>query len=72
MWLHLNDMSKKEFIEGKHYYLQNGLIIMTERYHKERGYCCGSKCMHCPYEPRHEKGNKNILPDEVDNNKQIK
>lgn len=65
-------MAKKEFIEGKHYYLQNGLIIMTERYHKERGFCCGSKCMHCPYEPRHEKGNKNILPDEVDNNKQIK
>jgi hypothetical protein len=43
-------MEKKQFIEGIHYYLDNGRVIMTEVYHKERGYCCGSGCKHCPYE----------------------
>ena len=43
-------MEKKQFIEGVHYYLDNGRVIMTEVYHKERGYCCGSGCKHCPYE----------------------
>jgi hypothetical protein len=22
-----------------------------------RGKCCGNGCLHCPYEPRHERGN---------------
>jgi hypothetical protein len=56
-------MGKKEFIEGIHYYLENGLIIMTEKYHIERGQCCGSGCKHCPYEPKKEKGNKKIKTD---------
>lgn len=49
---------KKDFIEGIHYYLQNGLVIMTEEYHKQRGYCCGSGCKHCAYEPQNTKDNK--------------
>jgi len=36
-------------IEGKDYYLENDLIVMTEAYHLKRGYCCGNKCRHCPY-----------------------
>jgi len=32
------------------YYFDNGLMVMTEQYHMHRGYCCGSKCRHCPYE----------------------
>lgn len=51
---------KQGFEEGKDYYLENGAIIMTERYHKKRGVCCGSGCRHCPYEPQHQKGNKKI------------
>lgn len=43
-------MGDKEFIEGIHFYLDNGRVIMTELYLKERGYCCGNKCKHCPYE----------------------
>ena len=31
------------------YYFENGLMVMTEAYHRNRGYCCGSKCRHCPY-----------------------
>jgi hypothetical protein len=26
----------------------------------ERGTCCGCGCTNCPYEPRHEKGSKQI------------
>lgn len=51
---------KKEFIQGIHYYLENGLVIMTEQYHKERGFCCGSGCKHCCFEPKHVKNNKNL------------
>jgi hypothetical protein len=36
--------------EGTDYYLENGLIVLTERYLNARGYCCGSGCRHCPYE----------------------
>jgi len=32
------------------YYFENGLMVMTEAFHLKRGYCCGSKCRHCPYE----------------------
>lgn len=31
------------------YYIENGLYVFTETYHKRRGYCCGSECRHCPY-----------------------
>jgi hypothetical protein len=40
----------QELIEGTHYYFnKEGLIVLTERYHLERGYCCGNGCLHCPY-----------------------
>ena len=32
-------------------------LIFTEEYHTRRGYCCGSGCRHCPYEPKHNKSN---------------
>lgn len=39
-----------QWIEGVHYYINNeGLIVLTEKYHLERGYCCGNGCKHCPY-----------------------
>ncbi len=36
--------------EGEDYYFENGFLVMTEAYHKKRGYCCGSGCRHCPFE----------------------
>jgi len=40
----------QELTEGIHYYFnQQGLIVLTEKYHLERGYCCGNGCLHCPY-----------------------
>jgi hypothetical protein len=42
---------KDELIEGVHYYInENGLIVLTEQYHREKGYCCGMSCLHCPYQ----------------------
>ena len=51
---------KIEFEKGRDYYLENGAIILTEHYLKNRGFCCGSKCRHCPFDPLYQKGNKNI------------
>ena len=34
---------------GEDYYFENGFLVMTEVYHKKRGYCCGSGCRHCPF-----------------------
>lgn len=50
-------MSKKEFIEGVHFYLESGRVVFTEKYHLQKGKCCGNKCRHCPYEPAYVKGN---------------
>lgn len=37
-------------VEGVDYYFDKGLFVMTENYHLKRGFCCGSKCRHCPYD----------------------
>jgi len=39
------------FIEGIHfYYNENNFLVFTEKYHLQRGYCCGNGCRHCPYD----------------------
>ena len=43
------------FREGVDFYIENGLYVFSEIYLKQRGYCCGNGCRHCPY-------NKDILP----------
>ena len=42
------------------YYNSEGKMVMTEEYHKLRGSCCGSKCLHCAFYPQHIKGNKTL------------
>ncbi|CAN5550302.1 hypothetical protein BH10ACI2_BH10ACI2_09280 [soil metagenome] len=44
------------FVEGLDYYFDDGLMVLTGRYLKNRGYCCGNGCRHCPY----DEGGKNI------------
>jgi hypothetical protein len=39
------------------WYFEGGLLVYTAAYHLKRGYCCGSGCRHCPYEPKHVEGN---------------
>ncbi len=58
-----NNMEKKEFIKNVHYYLEEGRVVFTALQHINRGYCCGNGCRHCPYEPKHIKGNKKIEND---------
>ncbi len=38
-----------ELIEGLDYYVENGFMVFTERYLRNRGFCCRSGCRHCPY-----------------------
>jgi hypothetical protein len=45
-----------EFIKDVHYYMDDTRVVFTALYHVQRGECCGNKCKHCPYTPKHEKG----------------
>ncbi len=36
--------------EGVDFYYENGLMVLTEKYHRDKGYCCGNGCRHCPYD----------------------
>ncbi len=39
-----------ELIEGKDfYYNSDGYIVLTEKYHLDKGFCCGNGCKHCPF-----------------------
>ena len=43
-------MKLNDLIEGVDYYInQDGFLVLTEKYHLEKGYCCGLGCLHCPY-----------------------
>jgi hypothetical protein len=53
-------MERLRFEQGKDYYLEKGVVVMTESYLKKRGTCCGGGCRHCVYEPTHTKGNKEL------------
>jgi hypothetical protein len=37
-------------LEPDDYYLEDGLMVLTERFHLKRGSCCGNACRHCPYD----------------------
>lgn len=40
-----------KLIEGEDfYYNEEGFIVLTEKYHLNKGFCCGNGCKHCPYE----------------------
>jgi hypothetical protein len=56
----MENNKKKEFVKDVDYYLESGYVIFTEKYLKERTFCCGNNCRHCPYEPKAIKGNKEI------------
>lgn len=45
---------KKQLFEGvDFYYNEEGFIVLTEKYHLEKGVCCGNGCRHCPYDYVH-------------------
>ena len=53
----IQELYVKEVLRRKEpdVYMANGKKVLTESYHLKRGFCCGSNCRHCPYEPVHEK-----------------
>ena len=57
----MSESDKIKFELGRDYYLEKGAIIFTESYLVKRGKCCGSKCINCPYEPKHTPNNTKIL-----------
>ena len=37
-------------IEGEDfYYNEQGYMVLTEKFHLAKGFCCGNGCKHCPY-----------------------
>ena len=38
--------------EGEDFYWEGRLMVFTSAYHQRRGYCCGTGCRHCPYDPQ--------------------
>jgi hypothetical protein len=41
----------KELKVDEDYYLTpDGLLVFTEKYHLDKGYCCGNGCRHCPFD----------------------
>lgn len=51
---------KDKLLPSYYYFNEKGLLVFTEDYHLSRGYCCGNKCSHCCFLPRHTKGVTNI------------
>jgi hypothetical protein len=42
---------KQQLVEGEDfYYNEEGYMVLTKKYHLEKGFCCGNGCMHCPFD----------------------
>jgi hypothetical protein len=59
--LYNKDM-KTELKEGIDYLLEDGKVVFTSKFHKDRGFCCGNKCRYCPYTEQ-VKGNTELDKD---------
>ena len=44
------DDKAPKLIEGVDFYFDpGGLMVLTAHFLRNRGFCCGSGCRHCPY-----------------------
>lgn len=41
---------RPKLVEGVDYYFDGGLMVLTEHFLLNRGFCCGNGCRHCPYD----------------------
>jgi 2-iminoacetate synthase ThiH len=55
-----NKRVKPKKLDPSFFYEENGRKVMTEAYHINRGYCCGNRCRHCPFDPKAKKGNTTL------------
>jgi hypothetical protein len=38
-------------VEGEDFYYNDfGYMVLTEKFHLAKGFCCGNGCKHCPYD----------------------
>jgi len=37
-------------LQAGDFYLEGERMVFTADYHLRRGYCCGNRCRHCPYQ----------------------
>ncbi len=51
-----NDIPQLNQKNEDFYFDKNGNVVYTEKYLKERRYCCGNICKHCGYIPKNSKG----------------
>lgn len=50
MFVHFTIM-KKQLQEGIDFYYNDlGYMVLTARYHLEKGNCCGNGCLNCPFD----------------------
>jgi Family of unknown function (DUF5522) len=59
-------VTERELIEGIDYYVENGLMVLTAQYLRDRGYCCTSGCRHCPYGFEREDAAHVTAPSKID------
>ncbi len=43
-------MSKNLVEKVDYYFDENGFMVFTEKYHIDKGHCCGYGCRHCPFD----------------------
>ena len=36
-------------VNREDFYYEDGYIVFTEKYHLQKGFCCGNGCRHCPF-----------------------
>ena len=40
----------EQLAEEDYYFNEQGYIVLTEKFHLKKGFCCGNGCKHCPYD----------------------
>ena len=51
MFIQPKTIMKKQLKEGlDFYYNEMGYMVLTARYHLEKGNCCGNGCLNCPFD----------------------
>ena len=43
------EKARSALVEGVDFYFENGLMVLTAKFLRDRGYCCGNLCRNCPY-----------------------
>ncbi len=49
----MSRLTPSPLVEGVDYYMDGTRFVFTAEYHRKRGYCCNSRCRHCPYTRDH-------------------